>query len=153
MERSDKILTGKSKNDRLFPFICKLDSLDEMNNPKLWSKANPMFEEETPYAKRLFSTVYKEFMKLEEEPSGRREFVVKRMNFTEGDAEADVATYDQLLATNKTVSGLEGRSCVAGFDYASIRDFASVGLLFDVDGKFIWKQHSFARKISWTLLN
>ncbi|EMJ4210996.1 TPA: terminase large subunit [Enterococcus faecalis] len=146
MERSDKILTGKSKNDRLFPFICKLDSLDEMNNPKLWSKANPMFEEETPYAKRLFSTVYKEFMKLEEEPSGRREFVVKRMNFTEGDAEADVATYDQLLATNKTVSGLEGRSCVAGFDYASIRDFASVGLLFDVDGKFIWKQHSFARK-------
>jgi len=35
---------------------------------------------------------------------------------------------------------------VAGFDYASVRDFASVGLLFKNCDEFIWKQHSFARK-------
>ena len=146
LERAQKIFNGESKNDRLFPFICKLDNIEEMKNPKLWSKSNPMFEEETPYAKRLFAAVMTEYEKLQDEPSGRREFVVKRMNFTEGDAEADITTHEKLMATNQSIPDLTGRSCVAGFDYASIRDFASVGLLFKVDDKFIWQQHSFARK-------
>lgn len=146
LERANNILNGKSENDRLFPFICKLDNLDEMDNPKMWSKANPMFEEESPYAKRLYSTVMKEYKKLEEEPSGRREFIVKRMNFVEEDVEADVATRDELLATNQEIPDLNGMSCIAGFDYANLRDFSSVGLLFKKDEKYIWKQHSFARK-------
>lgn len=146
LERAQKIFSSEAKNDRLFPFICKLDTIDEMDNPKMWSKANPMFEEDSPYAKRLYSTVMKEYLKLEEEPSGRKEFVVKRMNFTEGDAERDVATHEQLLATKQNVEVPIGTHCVAGFDYASIRDFVSVGLLFKVDDKFYWHQHSFARR-------
>lgn len=146
LERAQKIFTGEAKGDRLFPFICKLDTIDEMDDPKLWSKANPMFEESSPYAKRLYSTVMKEYRKLEEEPSGRREFVVKRMNFTEGDTERDIATHDQLLATNQPIEISAGAHCVAGFDYASIRDFVSVGLLFKQNEKFVWCQHSFARK-------
>ena len=146
LERAQKIFSGEAKNDRLFPFICKLDTIDEMDNPKMWSKANPMFEEDSPYAKRLYSTVMKEYLKLEEEPSGRKEFIVKQMNFTEGDAERDIATHEQLLATKQTIEVPAGTHCVAGFDYASIRDFVSVGLLFKVDDKFYWHQHSFARK-------
>lgn len=146
IERAQKIFSGENKNDRLFPFICKLDTIEEMDNPKMWSKANPMFEENTSYSRRLFSTVKKEYDKLEEEPSGRREFVVKRMNFTEGDMETDITTHEKLMATNQPIGDLAGRSCVAGFDYAEIRDFASVGLLFKQDEKFIWMQHSFARK-------
>lgn len=146
LERASKIFSGENKNDRLFPFICKLDSIEEMDNPKLWSKANPMFEENSSYSKRLYTAVMKEYKKLEEEPSGRREFVVKRMNFTEGNEESDITTHDKLMATNQPTNNLKGKSCIAGFDYASIRDFASVGLLFKDDGKFIWIQHSFVRK-------
>lgn len=146
MERSHNILNGKSENDRLFPFICKLDDIKEVDNPKMWSKANPMFEENNPYAKRLYNTVMKEYKKLEEEPSGRREFIVKRMNFTEENVEEDVASHEQLMATSLPLPDLEGKSCVAGFDYASIRDFVSVGLLFKEEDKMIWFQHSFARK-------
>lgn len=146
IERSQKIFNGESPNDRLLPFICKLDSIDEMDNPKMWSKANPMFEEDNPYAKRLYTTVMKEYLKLEEEPSGRREFVVKRMNFTEGDTEQDITTHDKLMVTNQPISDINGKSCVIGFDYASIRDFASVGKLIKEGDKFIWIQHSFVRK-------
>lgn len=146
IERAEKIFSGENKNDRLFPFICKLDSINEMNDPKMWSKANPMFEEESPYSRRLYSAVMKEYKKLEEEPSGRQEFIIKRMNFTEGDAESDVTTHSKLMATNQPINNMEGKSCVAGFDYASIRDFASVGLLFKDEDKFIWMQHSFVRK-------
>lgn len=146
LERSNNIFSRKNKNDRLFPFICRLDKLEEMYEPKMWGKANPMFEEDTPYSRRLFNTVMKEYRKLEEEPSGRQEFVVKRMNFTEGDGKRDVAPYEQLQAADRPAPSLEGRSCVAGFDYASIRDFASVGLLFKVNDEWVWVQHSFVRK-------
>lgn len=146
LERADNIFSGKSKNDRLFPFICRLDKLEEMHDPKMWSKANPMFEEDTPYSRRLFNTVMKEYMKLTEEPSGRTEFIVKRMNFTEGDGERDVAPYEQIQATAREFPVLEDRSCIAAFDYASVRDFASVGLLFKIDDNYVWMQHSFVRK-------
>lgn len=147
LERSQKIFAGESKNDRLFPFICKLDSIEEIDNPEMWSKANPMFEEDSTYAKRLYSTVKKEYDKLEEEPSGRHEFIVKRMNFTEGDGEKDVTTQDKIIKANREWEyDLQGLPCIVGFDFANLRDFTSVGTLFCVDGQYIWKQHSFCRK-------
>jgi len=117
-----------------------------MEDPVFWAKANPMFNEQTEYAEQVFSEVMEDYLDLEESPSGRQEFVIKRMNFTEGDGERDVAPWEQVLATNRPIPDLSGRNCVAGFDYASIRDFASVGLLFKVNGKIVWMQHSFVRK-------
>ena len=32
------ILKGKEKEDRLFPFICKLDNAEEVDNPDMWEK-------------------------------------------------------------------------------------------------------------------
>ena len=146
IERALKILKGESEEIGLFPFICRLDTIKDMEKPELWAKANPMFNEQTEYSNRLLREVKKQFNKLEESPSGRQEFVVKRMNFLEGDAERDIATYEQLRATNREIESLKGCSCVAGFDYANIRDFTSVGLLFKRNDVFIWLQHSFVRK-------
>ncbi|WP_413488442.1 terminase TerL endonuclease subunit [Carnobacterium divergens] len=146
IERSMKILEGKTDRIGYFPFICKLDDISEIDKPECWPKANPMFNEKNEYAKQVLDEVKEDYLDLEEEPSGRQEFVIKRMNFTEGDSEKDVTTHEKLLATNQPIPNLKGRSCVAGFDYASIRDFATVGLLFKDDDKFIWMQHSFARK-------
>ena len=146
VERSMNILEGKTDRIGYFPFICKLDSVDEISDMKMWSKANPMLNEETEYSEQIFEETKEDFLDLEEEPSGRQEFVIKRMNFTEGNDERDVTTQEKLLATNKPLPELNGRTCVAGFDFASIRDFVNVGLLFKVDGKYIWVSHSFVRK-------
>lgn len=147
IERSMKILEGKTDRIGYFPFICRLDDIKEMDRPELWAKANPMFNEKSEYAKQVYSEVMEDYLDLEESPSGRQEFVIKRMNFTEGDGERDVAPYKQIqAAASMGVPKLEGMSCAAGFDYASIRDFASVGLLFMPDGKLTWIQHSFVRK-------
>lgn len=42
--------------------------------------------------------------------------------------------YENIKATNRTLPDLSGWSCVAGIDYASITDFASVNLRFKRDG-------------------
>ncbi|KXU14591.1 Phage terminase large subunit [Streptococcus oralis] len=147
IEKSMQILNGELDEFRLFPFICKLDSADEVDDMRNWSKANPMLDEKTPYAKRLLARTKADFDDLELEPSGRQEFMTKRMNLPEADLEKDVTSREKLLATQRAPEiDLLGRSCVAGFDYASIRDFASVGLLFKHGDDFIWKQHSFARR-------
>lgn len=147
IEKSMQILKGEVEDFRLFPFICKLDSADEVDDMKNWSKANPMLDETTPYAKRLLARTKADYDDLTLEPSGRQEFMTKRMNLPEADLEKDVTTREKLRATLREPQiDLRGRSCVAGFDYASIRDFASVGLLFKHGDEFIWKQHSFARR-------
>lgn len=147
IEKSMKILNGELDEFRLFPFICKLDDPEEVDDMSNWPKANPMLDETTPYAKRLLARTKADYDDLELEPSGRQEFMTKRMNLPEADLEKDVTTRDKLLAALRDADiELVGRSCVAGFDYASIRDFASVGLLFKDGDDFIWRQHSFARK-------
>ncbi|HGA2365106.1 TPA: terminase TerL endonuclease subunit [Streptococcus agalactiae] len=147
IEKAMQILRGEVEDFRMFPFICKLDNASEVDDMRNWSKANPMLDEDTSYAKRLLTVTKSDYDDLELEPSGRQEFMTKRMNLPEADLEKDVTSREKLLAClRKPQISLRGRSCVAGFDYASIRDFASVGLLFKDNDELIWKQHSFVRR-------
>jgi phage terminase large subunit-like protein len=157
-KQAQKILDGKTKDSNMFPFICKLDDADEVDDLSMWEKANPMFSEPmSDYAINLFETVKEEYQDLETDPSGREEFMTKRMNFPEEDIEKSVASWDEIWATGyltepdksnqvlRPVPKLEHRVCVGGLDYARIKDFASVGLLFKVGDDYVWKSHSFVR--------
>ena len=147
MERSLSVLEGKSEGDRIFPFICKLDQADEVDNELMWEKANPAFEKPlSSRAKRLLNKVRKQFLALQNNPGGRTAFMTKRMNFPDIDLAKDVASREEIMATNRPFPDLQNKVCVAGLDYASIKDFASVGLLFKVADEYIWKTHSFVRK-------
>lgn len=147
-DRSMKILNGEEKEDRLFPFICKIDNVDEIDNPDVWGKANPMFEIKplSRYARDLFKKVMRQYKSLENDPSNRENFMTKRMNWPEVDLEKSVAPWEEIMATNQPIPDLTGKTCIGGLDYGRIRDFAAVGLLFKVDGKYIWKTHAFVRR-------
>ena len=146
-ERAINILEGKDLDDPLFPFICKIDKPEEMNDPDEWEKANPMFSKPmSSYAKGLFKKVLTQFKQLVNNPSNREEFMTKRMNYPEVDLNKTVASWDDILATNRPLPDLKHRTAVGGLDYASIKDFAAVGLLFKVEEDYVWKTHSFVRK-------
>jgi len=146
-ERANNILEQKELNDSLFPFICKLDDPKEIDDNTLWEKANPMFcNPRSDYAEGLFYIVNEEYDDLSNDPSNREEFMTKRMNLPEVNLEKVVAPWEEILATNRPFPDLKHRVCVGGLDYASIKDFAAVGLLFKVDDDYIWKTHSFVRK-------
>lgn len=146
-ERAMNILNGKEKEDRLFPFICKVDDPKEIDEPQNWQKANPMFcEPMSRYGRDLFKKVMRQYKNLVNDPSNRENFLTKRMNLPEVDLAKSVASWDDILATNQPIPDLKHRVCVGAVDFASIRDFAAVGLLFKVDDKYIWKTHSFVRE-------
>nr|WP_276532475.1 terminase TerL endonuclease subunit [Cytobacillus horneckiae] len=147
MERSLAVLKGESEADRIFPFVCKLDDPEEVENESMWEKANPAFEKPmTLRAKRLMNKVRKQYVALENNPGGRTAFMTKRMNYPETDLNKAVAAWEDILATNRPFPDLSHKVCVGGLDFASIKDFAAVGLLFRVGEDYVWKTHSFVRK-------
>ncbi|TDM35200.1 terminase large subunit [Macrococcoides canis] len=146
-DKIKSVLAGKVKNSRLFPFYCKLDNPQEVDDMTKWEKANPMLHKPlSDYAKTLKSTIEEEYYDLPFNRSNRPEFMTKRMNLPEVDLEKVIAPWEEILATNRPIPDLRGRPCVGGLDFANIRDFASVGLLFRNGDDYIWISHSFVRQ-------
>lgn len=146
-ERVKDILSGAELDDPMFPFICRIDDEKEIDQPEMWEKANPMFcQPRSEYARGLFRKVMTQYKQLPNNPSNRPEFMTKRMDYPQVDLSLNVTSWEDILATNRRIPPLEGETCVGGLDYADIRDFASVGLMFKKDNEYIWKTHSFVRQ-------
>lgn len=147
-ERAVRVLKGDTLEDPLFVYMATLDDDKEMDDMKNWEKANPMFHEPmTDYARGLFRKVRSQYISLgNSKPSARIRFMTKRMNSPATDLETSVASWEEIQATNRPFPELTNRSCVGGLDFASVRDFVAVGLLFKVDDEYIWKSHSFVNQ-------
>lgn len=145
--RAESILTGKMDFNGIFPFICELDDVSEMDDEDMWAKANPALQKPlTDRGERLIETVRDEYVDLVDEPSGRPAFVVKRMNLLEGDLEHSVASPEELDLTNREPFSTDGLVPIGSLDYGSVRDFAACGLLFKKNEEYYFKTHSFVMK-------
>lgn len=143
----EDILNGLTEFKGVFPYICELDDIEEMDNPDLWAKANPALQ--TPLnkrGKRLFNEVMKKYKKLAKEPSGRAAFVTKRMNFLEDNMENSVATREEMMATNRPFFKLDSVP-IGSLDFGSVRDFATCGLLFKKKEEYAFKSFTYAIKV------
>ncbi|MCE5096531.1 terminase TerL endonuclease subunit [Staphylococcus devriesei] len=146
-ERITEVLKRNNPNDRIFPFYCKLDDSKEVDDEKMWEKSNPMLHPPlTGYARNLKRKIKEEYNVLHINRSNKPEFMTKRMNLPEVDEEKVVAPWEEILATNKPLPNLENKACIGGLDYALVRDFASVGLLFRDNDEYYWLTHSFIRR-------
>ncbi len=137
-ERSAEILKGGMPDNGWLPFICKLDSRDEINDPTKWEKANPSL----PYSVSLREEMIKEYSDWKLVPSQFTAFPTKRMNIPEGNSDIQVTSWENIKATNQPVIDLSGYRCVGAIDYAKVSDFASAGLLFRVNNVRYWITHS-----------
>ncbi|HFU4218399.1 TPA: terminase large subunit [Streptococcus suis] len=146
-EKAKKVLRGEARWNSMFAFICKIDEEKEVDDKEKWQKANPMFHKPmSEYAEELFDLVSEQYEEMIEDPSNREEFMTKRMDYPVMDTERSVATYEELVATKRDFPDLRDEICIGGLDYAAVRDFAAVGLLFKVGDDYVWDCHSFVRK-------
>lgn len=121
------ILRGNIKSSKTLPLIYKVNSEDEINNPKMWHKANPSLK----YLTVLQDTMNKEFQKMEYDEEIKSEFYTKRMNWPRTNKEIAVTDYDtNILPTNKPLPDLTGCRCTVGIDYAAFNDFMSINYHF-----------------------
>lgn len=142
------ILNGEDNTIKYFPFICKLDSEDLVDNPQKWIQANPSID----YMPILRDAIETDYYEQKISPSKRNEFLAKRMNLPQQFSEDCVLDWETILKSsfkdikNKIVRDcpdLNGKKAIIGIDFASFNDFASVGVLFKIKGEYIWRCKTF----------
>ena len=143
-----EILTTGENPMGIFPFICELNDMSQIDDPDAWHMANPSME----YLPTLASQIMKDYIEQQLLPSKRPEFIAKRMNLKTTLEEQAVTSWNNILRccyediekkTPRNVPDTKGQLAVIGIDYADIRDFASAGVLTKTDqGEYVWEQHT-----------
>ena len=126
LETSEAILFGGEPDNGLLPFVCRLDSKEEVDDPANWEKANPSL----PYLPALRQETEKEYREWKQNPARLPAFMEKRMNLPDGASEIKVTDYGNIKATNCELPDLTGWTCVVGIDFSKITDWVSVDLHF-----------------------
>ena len=126
--------------DRMFAFICELDSADDIENPETWIKANPGL------GKTLhLDELVKQWERCKHIPSERADFICKQLNIM---VNADDMAFVQpeIIRRNKDAipeESLMGRRCYGGFDLSNREDFTAAALEFPLDdGRIFVLLHS-----------
>lgn len=136
--RAEQILIGAVPDNGLLPFVCELDNIKEVSDPKKWAKANPSL----PFNAVLRGQMEREYVDYLQDKVSNSSFMTKRMNIPQGKKDLEVTSWDNILATNKPMPPLENRVCVWGIDYANTDDFVAAGLLFKVGEIYYWITHT-----------
>ncbi len=145
MDTCNTILKTGDNVLKYFPFICKLDSEDEVDNPNKWIKANPSL----PFLKELQIAIMDDYNEQKLVPSKRSEFLCKRMNLPSERDDLILTSWDNILkASYSDIENKVPRNYiykknqigVIGIDFASLHDFASVGILTKVGDEYQWRQ-------------
>lgn len=147
LETSHLILKGENKVSRMLPLLYHLEDEEEVNNEKLWEKANPSLR----YFRNLQIVMEQEYIDMEFNLQLHTEFMTKRMNCPQGNKDKEVTSWENILSTNQEVPNLEGATCRVGIDYAKTTDFVCAGLLFKYKEKYIWISHTWVCKKSYDL--
>lgn len=147
-EKDHDILKQYDPENRTLPFYCHIEAEEEWNNPDAWEKAIPSINH--PSFKSLKKRIISEVKNMRYTPEYYSTFLTKRMNFPIGDAEIEVASWENITACNKEFSkdDLLYIPCVGAVDFAKTNDFVAVGLLFKYQGKYFLLHHTFVCKKS-----
>ncbi len=126
LAQGQRILFEGEDDKGLLPFICRLNSEDDVHDEANWYMACPSLL----YRPTLLAETRKEYDGWMSRPEEHGDFLAMRMGIRKGFAELAVTDYDKVLATNRPIPDLRGWNCVVGMDYAELNDWASVNLHF-----------------------
>lgn len=149
MDIAKNILNGEDPYTRMFPWICKLDDLSEMNNFDMWQKANPMYHPPmTEYAKEHMRQQKRRYYGIQSGKTDKIKFTIKNMNTLLEDTNRTVVPKKELIAATRSIpEDTSDLSALGACDFAQARDFTACGVLFlDENEEYIWKHHSFVNQ-------
>lgn len=136
--RSIEILSRKIPDGGFFPFICWLPDKDLVDDEENWQMPNPSL----PYNPDLYEEIRKQYIEWKRDPLHNIEFMTKRMNHPEENAETVAVPWKQIEKATRKRPDTTDRDAIIGIDFAKSRDLVSVGKLSKVGEVFVWKSHS-----------
>ena len=126
LARGRRILFESEEDRGFLPYICCLDSKEEVHDEQNWPKANPSL----PYLPDLWKETRDEYHDWLDHPEQNGDFITKRMGIRDGAKEIAVTDYEKIRLTNRPLPDMTGWTCTVGIDYAELNDWAAVNLHF-----------------------
>ena len=124
-----KILKGEYQNPRVSIWWYKLDTVDEVKDPRMWLKANPNLGQTVQY-----DVYHQDVEKAEHNPSARNDILAKRFGIPM-EGYTYYFTYEETLPHRKR--DYWKLPCSLGADLSQGNDFCSFTFLFPLrDGTF-----------------
>lgn len=124
----------------MLPILAKIDQFEEWEDEEAWVKANPML----PYLEILRKEYQKAYQRAKRSKELFIDFLTKRLNFPMEDTTHGVAEWEDIVAASRPLpDDLLGAECIGAIDYADVRDFIGVGLLFKRGKMRYWLHHTF----------
>lgn len=144
MELAD-ILKGEYYNPHVSIWWYKLDSIDEVNDPDMWLKANPNLGKTVSY-----ETYQLDVERAEKAPATRNDILAKRFGIP-CEGYTYFFTYEETLCHRKR--DYCGMACALGADLSQGDDFCSFTFLFPLrDGSFGIKTRNYITSTTMTKL-
>lgn len=136
-----KVLKDAHKDETQFVYICQLDKNDDIWDEKNWTKANPLWTEETLIGLKA------DAIKAKEMQGGElRNFMTKSLNIwvqMSDDDYIDIEKWKE-CATDLTLEDMRGKECGVGLDLSSGGDLTSAALEFELgNDEYFIESHSF----------
>lgn len=147
LARGRRILFEGEPDNGFLPFICCLESKEQVHDPANWYMANPSLA----YMPHLLQEIEDEYRDWCDHPEQNADFLTKRMGIRAGFKEISVTDYEKVLATKKELPDLTGRACTVGIDYAELSDWAAVNLHFRIGNERLDINHAWLCSKSKTL--
>lgn len=126
MELMD-ILKGEYINPHVSIWYYKLDSIDEVNNPEMWIKANPSIGATVSY-----ETYKLDVERAEKAPAARNDILAKRFGIPM-EGYTYYFTYEETIPSDR-IQNFSGMACSMGADLSQGDDFCSFTFLFPLRG-------------------
>ena len=144
MELSD-ILKGEYPNPHVSIWWYKLDSMDEVNDPEMWAKAQPNIDKTVSY-----ETYQLEVERAEKAPAARNDILAKRFGIPM-EGYTYFFTYEETLPHRKRP--FWNMACALGADLSRGDDFCAFTFLFPMsDGSFGVKTRSYITSLTLSRL-
>ena len=126
----DKILKGEYINPHVSIWWYKLDSVDEVADPRMWIKANPNLGKTVTY-----ETYQLDVERAEQAPAARNDILAKRFGIPM-EGYTYFFTYEETLVQERK-RFYNGMECSLGVDLSQGDDFCAFTFLFPLrDGRF-----------------
>lgn len=129
LQKCENILFKGGQSNGLLPLIYKLDDAKEVDDEKMWNKANPSLHY-PPFNVSLYDELKKQYIDWKDNKSAFPDFMTKRMNIRESDMEFAITSWDNLLATNQDIPDVTGWECIVGIDYSKTTDWVGINCHF-----------------------
>jgi phage terminase large subunit-like protein len=138
------ILRGEYQAPHISIWHYKLDDLQEVNDPRMWPKANPNIGKTVTY-----ETYQLDVERAEKAPASRNDILAKRFGIPM-EGYTYFFTYEETLPFRSR--NFDGMPCALGADLSQGDDFCAFTLLFPVYNGFGVKTRSYITSLTLTKL-